>query len=66
MAGGANSCVAGDSASVVATSTARRMHRLLASTPARGGALALFVAGLSQDDETHLAQLLSQTEIAVD
>jgi len=50
--------VLGDSSSVVSTSTARRMHRLLESAPDRSGALAQFVAGLSANDEARLAELL--------
>lgn len=52
--------VVGDSRTVVATSTARRMHRLLAATPDRPGALAQFVAGLSADDEVRLSRLLAE------
>jgi len=52
--------VAGDSGAVVATSTARRMHRLLAAAPDRSGALAHFVAGLGPEDEARLVRLLAE------
>ncbi len=58
--------VVGDSGTVVATSTARRMHRLLASAPDREGALAQFVAGLSPDDEARIARLLGDTDTDTD
>lgn len=48
----------GEPGAVVATSTARRMNRLLAAAPDRPGALAQFVAGLSAEDEARLAELL--------
>jgi predicted transcriptional regulator len=54
--------VVGDSGTVVATSTARRMHRLLESAPDRDGALVQFVAGLSPDDEARLVRLLAEAE----
>lgn len=52
----------GDSRAVVSSSTARRMHRLLASAPDRSGALASFVAGLSRADEERLVQLLADAD----
>jgi len=52
----------GESGAVVATSTARRMHRLLASTADRPGVLAQFVAGLRPEDETRLAELLARED----
>ena len=54
--------VVGDRATIVTTSTAQRMHRLLASAPDREGALAQFVAGLSPADEARITRLLAHTE----
>lgn len=54
--------VVGDSGTVVASSTARRMHRLLESAPDRDGALVHFVAGLSPDDEARLIRLLAEAD----
>ena len=48
----------GEPGAVLASSTARRMNRLLAATPDRPGVLAQFVAGLSAEDEARLAELL--------
>lgn len=54
--------VVGDSGAVLASATARRMHRLLESAPDRDGALVQFVAGLSPDDEARLVRLLAEAE----
>lgn len=51
--------VAGDAGAVAATATARRMHRLLAASGNRSGALARFVADLDPSDERRLAELLT-------
>lgn len=52
--------IAENGGSVVATATARRMHRLLSASGDRSGALTQFVARLSPDDERYLADLLAE------